>query len=195
VAQTRESLAQLPADANKVLGLFATSHTFNDASEEKLRARGLPTYDPAAPTVAEMTEVALRVLAAKNKRFLLIVEEEGADNFGNHNNAAGTLQAMHRADQAIGVARGFLQKNPQTLLLTASDSDAGGLRMIGCPLKHGGEIPDKLPARDPNGAPLDGQAGSETAPFLAAPDRQGRRLSFAIAWASHLDVSGGVLVQ
>jgi hypothetical protein len=29
-------------------------------------------------------------------------EEEGTDNFGNHNNAAGMLEAMRRGDERSG---------------------------------------------------------------------------------------------
>ena len=42
---------------------------------------------------------------------------------------------------------------------------------------------------------MDGLGGSGTAPFLAAPDRNGRRLPFGVVWASQDDVSGGVLVR
>ena len=36
---------------------------------------------------------------------------------------------------------------------------------------------------------------ARSAPFLAAPDRTGRRLPFAIAWASDGDMSGGGVVR
>ena len=195
VVRTRDDLLELPADTKKVLGLFAAYHTFHARPEEELKTAGLPMYEPAAPTVAQMAEAALRILSAKGKRFLLIVEEEGTDNFGNHNNAAGMLEAMRRADQAIGVAREYVKTHPHTLLLTASDSDAGGMRLLGYPIKSSGVVPAKLPQRDPNGAPIDGRDGTGTAPFLAAPDRAGRRLPFGIVWASLYDVSGGVLVR
>ncbi len=195
VVRTRDALLELPADTKKVLGLFAAYHTFHARTEEALKLAEFPMYEPAAPTVAEMTEIALRILSTKGRRFLLIVEEEGTDNFGNHNNAAGALEGMRRADDAIAVARDYINRHPRTLLLTASDSDAGGMRLLGFPLKPGAGVPDVLPPRDINGAPIDGQSGTGTAPFVAAPDRSGRRLSFAIVWASLYDVSGGVLVR
>jgi alkaline phosphatase len=195
VVHTREALVSLPAGTKRVLGLFAAGHTFNDMTEEKLAALNLPAFSPSAPTVAEMTEAALRVLSAHGKRFLLIVEEEGTDNFGNHNNASGMLEAMARADDAIGVARAYLARNPKTMILTASDSDAGGMRLQAVRGQWGKGLPEKLPPRDSNGAPVDGRKGTETAPFLAAPDRAGQRLPFAIVWAAKGDVSGGVLVR
>lgn len=195
VVRTRAELLALPPDAERVLGLFAENHTFNARDEETLRARGLPRWVPGAPTVAEMTEVALRILGRGDRRFLLVVEEEATDNFGNSNNASGMIEAMERADAAIGVARRFVADRPDTLLITAADSDGGGMRMIGLTLPPGAEPPATLPERTRNGSPIDGVDGAGTAPFVAAPDRFGRRLPFAVAWAAFGDVSGGVLVR
>lgn len=187
-----EELKKLPDDTDKVLGLFASYHTFHDKTEEELRERGLPLYEPGAPTLAEMTEQALRILRAKGRRFLLVVEEEGTDNFGNYNNAPGFLEAASRADDAIGLLRRYVAAHPETLLLTAADSDGGGLRVNGYPM---GEAPDTVPPRNANGAPMDGIAGTGTPPFTAAPDQFGQRLKFAVTWAARDDVSGGILVR
>ena len=195
VVFTRQELEALSPDTDKVLGLFAWASTFNDRSEEELAERALPLYAQAAPTLAEMTDAALRVLSKDNAQFLLVVEEEGSDNFGNHNNAAGVLESLRRADDAIGVAQRFLQDRPETLLLTCADSDGGGMRMVGIPMPPGATLPERLPKRDDNGAPIDGVHGTGSAPFLAAPDRSGQRLPFAITWSAKDDVSGGVVVR
>jgi alkaline phosphatase len=118
----------------ELLSLPESNHTFNDLSEEELAAAKLPMYWPDAPTVAEMTDWALRRLSRDGKQFLLVVEEEGTENFGDHNNAAGMLEAMRRGDEAIGVASEFVSKHPDTLLMTAADSDAGGIRLVGLPV-------------------------------------------------------------
>jgi len=194
VVYTLDQLQALPATTDKVLGLFAHDATFNAASEEELAEQGLPPFDPDAPTVAQMTDKALQILNAKGKRFLLIVEEEGTDNLGNAGNASGLIEGLRRADQAVAVLRDFLKRNPDTLLLNAADSDAGGARMDG--LRFGGDPVDKLPATTwRGGAPVDGVNGAETAPFTAAPDQFGQRLQFAVVWAGYSDVSGGILVR
>ncbi len=195
VVRTREELLALPEGTTRILGLFAHGATFNARSEEELAERGLDLYDPSAPTIGEMTAAALAALEAGGERFLLVVEEEGTDNFGNHNNASGVLEAARRADEAIGVCRRYLRERPSTLLMTAADSDGGGMRMIGPPVYPEGAERGVLPAEDPNGAPLDGVAGTGTAPFVAAADQFGNRWPFAIAWASYYDVSGGVVVR
>lgn len=193
VAFTRDELRAIPDDAGRVLGLFAAGDTYNDLSEEDLRAQGLPPYDPDAPTVAEMTEAAIRFLSHGGRRFFLVIEEEGTDNFGNANNARDCLLALKRADEAVGVALRQLERDPNTLVVTAADSDAGGLAIVGLPLSTDPEAP--LRGSDRNGAPWDGRDGTATPPFLAMPDAAGRRLPFAVAWASSGDLSGGVLAR
>lgn len=195
VVRTREQLAELPASTDRVLGLFAWSSTFNDKDEQTLAERGLPLFDPDAPTLADMTRAAIDVLSRDGGQFLLVIEEEGTDNFGNKNNAAGVLEAARRADDAIGVAQDFLVERPDTLIITTADSDGGGLRMVGIPQLPFVQTPDRLPERDANGSPIDGIGGTGTAPFLAQPDRFGQRLPFAVLWSAQDDVAGGVLVR
>lgn len=193
VVYTRKELQALPAGTRRVLGVFAAAHTFNDFPEEALRAMKRPLYQPDAPSVAEMTAAALRFLQADGRRFLLVVEEEGSDNFANVNNAAGTLAALARADSAMGVALDYLEDHPATLLLTTADSDAGGLQVYPTTDLTATEAP--LPERTDNGAPLDGRDGAGTPPFLALRNHDGRRLAFGVAWASRADNLGGIVAR
>lgn len=195
VVRTRAEMAALKPTATRVLGLFAHGSTFNDDSEENLRTRGLPLYVADAPTVGEMTQVAIDVLQRTKGQFLLVVEEEGTDNFGNNNNASGVLEACRRADEAFGVARAHLRINPRTLILTAADSDAGGMRMVGLEPADVDGAQRGLPPRTENGSPVDGVDGTGSIPFVAAPDAKGRRLPFYVVWATGDDVSGGILVR
>jgi alkaline phosphatase len=194
IVYTKDELQALPESTDRVLGLFAPAHTFNDRSEEELRVRGnAPLYYAAAPTVAEMLEAALRFLEAKGQRFLLVAEEEGSDNFANVNNAVGTLTALARADTAIGVALRYLADHPNTLVLTAADSDAGGLQVIAVRDSARYELPLDLITR--NGAPLDGSQGTGSVPFVAQADGFGTRLRFGIAWADYADLMGGIVAR
>lgn len=200
IVYTRDELKDLmssrtPGKPIKVLGIFAREHTFNDQSEETLREQGLPLFVPTAPDVGEMTEAALSILSDYDKRFLLVVEEEGSDNFGNKNNAAGVMESLRRADRAMGVALDYIEKNPKTLVMTTADSDAGGMQVYGYDLREDAKPVEKVPDRDANGGPVDGIDGASTAPFVAAPDRAGKRLPFGIVWASRDDVAGGILVR
>jgi alkaline phosphatase len=195
VVYTRDELLDLPPETPKVLGVFAAGHTFIDRSEEYLREQEFPMYWHWSPTVAEMTAAALEFLEASGRQFLLVVEEEGSDNFANGNNALGTLTALARADEAIGVAMEFIEKDPATLLITAADSDAGGLQVY--PIRD----PDSLVAETPippttrNGGALDGREGTGTPPFMSQPDQFGNRWPFGIAWASFDDNLGGIVAK
>jgi alkaline phosphatase len=175
-----------------------------------------PGYNP--PTFAEMTEVAIQILdrAAKkqrnpkNRRFFLVAEQEANDNFGNNDNAVGMLQAMRDTDDAIGIARAYLKKNPRTLILTAADSDAGGMQ-VNSPNKSGsnpptnviapGETPDDAGKAGVNPASggaavdsfIDGVEGRESRLFLSAPDQFGKSLQFGIIWPGTGDYHGGMI--
>lgn len=72
---------------------------------------------------------------------MLVTEIESTDNMSNDNNAIGGLRALHRADQVIAVARRFQRHYRQTLILTAADSDAGGLQVVSPPpLNEDGKV-------------------------------------------------------
>ena len=194
IVYNRAELLNIPDDAEKILGVFALHHTFNDKSEEKLTELGLPNYKTTAPTLAEMTDAAIKFLSKKEGNFFLVVEEEGTDNFGNSNNANGFFEALKRADDAIGIAYSFLLQNPNTLLITAADSEAGGLELRGFTVESmNPDLP--LPLTDKNGAPLDGKNGQGTPPFISAPDKFGKTLPFAVSWSSYGDICGSVVAK
>ncbi len=193
VVYTRDELLNTSFNEKKILGVFAARSTFNDRTEEELKEKRLPNFNPTAPTVAEMTKFAIEFLSQKGQ-FFLIVEEEGTDNFGNRNNANGKLEALNNADEAIGFALEFIEKNPNTMLITASDSEAGGMEVIGYEIENLSEL-NPLPERDANGAPIDGREGTGTLPFFSAPDKNGNRFPFAVSWSCYGDVTGGVVAR
>jgi alkaline phosphatase len=182
---------------------------------------GEPGHNP--PTFKELTEVAITILdrVAKrqenpaNRKFFLVAEQEANDNFGNNDNAIGLLHALRDTDEAMGVARSYLARNPRTLILTAADSDAGGLQVTS-PYRNtvtttAGEInttsfsfgfssnpaagaaaqpnvPDGLEGRGQNGV-----APGGTKMFLSEPDMIGQRNEFAIAWPGTGDYAGAIV--
>ncbi len=194
VVYTRDELLQLPANTQKVLGIFAADDTYNDAPEEELKKQNLPLYVPTAPTVAEMLDATLKIVSQNSKGFFVVLEEEGSDNFCNFNHAAGCIQAVKHADDAVGVAMKFIEKNPNTLLMTAADSDAGGLEVVGVTEKDF-PLNKVLPEKGKNGSPWDGKEGTATLPFVSAPDKQGKRFPFAIAWAGLGDFTGSIVAK
>lgn len=193
IVYTKEEMFNISHGENKILGVFAAINTFNDRTEEDLKAAGLPNFSPTAPTVDEMTKFALEFLSSKGQ-FFLVVEEEGTDNFGNRNNANGKLEALLNADNAIGEVLEFMKNNSNTLLVTAADSEAGGLEVSGYEVAKL-DPNDPLPASDANGAPMDGRDGTNTLPFMTAPDKNGKSFPFGIVWSCFGDVTGSVVAR
>jgi alkaline phosphatase len=213
VVYTRDELIEAAANPaiTRVLGVFACGNTYNAASEERLRAEGLPLYFPWAPTIAEMSEAALRILSrnpkAAEKGIFIVAEDEATDDFGNHANARGSFEAGRRSDAAFGIFLKFLANNPNTLLLNAADSGAGAKSILGWDPEAMARIRERKvthgyfarghntnPAGELIHVPVDGIDGAGTEPFLAAPDKFGNRWEFVVQWLRD-DVSGHVLAR
>ncbi|WP_071191735.1 alkaline phosphatase [Trichormus sp. NMC-1] len=191
------ALLDLATPPTKVLGVFAPIHTFNDRPEEVLAANNLPLYRETAPTIAEMLDVTQKLMEMHpnfDNGSIAIVEEEGTDNFGNNNNTPGTLEGLRRTDAAIGVAMDFIEKYPNTLMVTAADSDAGGLQVVDprTPGVNLGNI-NNNPTTENRNVPLDGQTGANTLPYVSAPDASGDVFGFGIGWAGTPDFSGSIV--
>jgi alkaline phosphatase len=194
IVYTRDELLALPNSTERVLGLFAPAHTFNDRTDQELRLYGGgPLYYPGAPSVADMLSVTLRLLEERGEQFLVVLEEEGSDNFANVNNAIGTLTALARADTAIGVALDHVNRHPSTLVITVADSDAGGMEVFAVKDSSDHHMPLDLITN--NGAPLDGPEGPGSVPFVSLPDQFGERHYFGIAWADTEDLMGGIVAR
>jgi alkaline phosphatase len=206
IVYTRDELmVAAQGTTTKILGVFASEHSFHDRREEELRAKGLPLYVPGSPTFAEMSKSALKILSrnpkAAGKGIFIVAEEEGTDNFGNVANARGSFEAGKRADEAFGVFVDFVNQNPNTLLITAADSSAGGKHILGEDAEgmkkyiKDGIVTEADINSGQDGkyvkAPLDGIDGANTAPFMA----EGKQLPFVVTWATRHDLSGGVLAR
>ena len=206
VVYTLEELASLPADTEKVLGIFAAEDTYNDTDEAALIEQGfvddngeLILYGQPGnenpPTVAQMLEATLGLNIFQNPEngMFVVLEEEATDNFGNNNNAVGTIEAVLRADAAIGVAQDYIDNiNPHTLLITAADSDGGGLEVD----DRSGETVGTTRVQPPfePRPPYDGTTGNDTAPFVTgAPDADGDIFEFGVLWSGNPDVAGSIV--
>ena len=231
-----ELLAVDTASTDHLLGIFAAEDTYNDFFEDELRRDGFvdengdlilygqPPLNPNPPTIAEMLEVALPILDRDPDGFFLVLEEEATDNFGNDNNASGVIEAAIRADEAIGVALDFVDNvDPNTLVITAADSDAGGLEVDDVPIGGFGLPNDDITDPVEAGFTLRVQAQTQAfgsgadgilvqvddidgsndvpgfstdvfEPFVTgAPDADGDTFEFGVAWATRSDVNGGIV--
>lgn len=131
---TRGELAGAPAD-RPWLGLFEGSHlpfTVDHQGSDALRS--------AIPTLAEMTEAALRRLG-REERFILQVEGARVDMAAHLNDPAGTLLDQIAFDDAVAVVAAFQQRHPDTLVLLTSDHSTGGLALNGAGRSYARSIP------------------------------------------------------
>jgi alkaline phosphatase len=192
IVRTRDELRRLPADATRVIGLFAADDTFEELDAAELAASGRESvFLTGVPRYDEMVAVALRVLAVNPRGFLLVAEEEATDNLAGRNNVAAVVDAALGADRAIADALALAAQRPALTVVVASDSDCGGLQARGSDVVAGRRV---APTAE-NGAPQHGVAGPDSVPFVAAPDRAGRRLPFIVSWAADGDVAGGLVVR
>ena len=211
----REELQNIPEDTTQLLGIFAAEDTYNDNTEEENRALKLDSYGQLLPdgtptnqpTVAEMLEAALPILSADEDGFMVVMEEEGTDNLANNNNSVGTLEATLRADAALGVAMDYIQQeDPNTLLITAADSEAGGVQ-VWQPTPFGDALPETLLeplTLDVNPTdeetfqnPVDGSDGRvpPLTTFEAKPSLDGEMGNFVTAWSGTSDFAGSVVAK
>ncbi len=119
VVSEREALLDHASKRKKLLGLFSASNLpyVLDRRSESL---------DGVPSLAELTEAALRVLGAEEKGFFLMVEGGRIDYAGHDNDAGAMLHEILDFDEALGVASRFQSKNPDTLLLVTADHGTGG---------------------------------------------------------------------
>jgi len=149
------------ANGPKILGLLANDGMFLAQPEDEGAV-----YDPAVP-LPEMTRKAIEVLSRNEKGFFLMVEEEAIDEMSHSNNAEFMLESGKQLDEAVGVAKDYAERHPDTLLVVAADHETGGLSIE--TLSQGG-------ADDP----LE-ESSEEDGPFRVASSKG----LFSTDWTSH----------
>jgi alkaline phosphatase len=81
------------------------------------------------PSLAEMTDAALRALEQDSPNgFVLLIESENTDAAGHRNDAAALIRDLWAFDAAVQRALAFQSQAPgETLVLLAGDHETGGL--------------------------------------------------------------------
>jgi alkaline phosphatase len=77
----------------------------------------------------EMTRKAIEVLSKNKNGFFLMVEGSLIDKNAHAKNLPAVLTEVLDMDDAIGVAKGFAEKNKQTLIVVTADHETGGLAL------------------------------------------------------------------
>lgn len=102
-----------------VLGLFKNS-VMPDALTERDELKR--TY----PSLREMTEKALQLLASNEQGFFLMVEAGQIDWAAHNNDAGGLLHEMIRMDDTLESILDWVEERDDTLLVVTADHETGG---------------------------------------------------------------------
>ncbi|WP_105188948.1 alkaline phosphatase [Pseudoalteromonas sp. T1lg48] len=113
--QYSDSLAQLEQiEQVPAIGLYA--------------AKGLPfALDSDPERLTKMTRKALSLLEQNEKPFFVMIEGSQIDWCGHANDIACAMAEMHDFAEAIKIAKDFIAKHPDTLLVVTADHSTGGL--------------------------------------------------------------------
>ena len=117
--ENREQL--LSATDRKIWGMFASDAMAYELDREKLQ--------PQEPSLAEMTDKAIKVLSKNNKGFFLFVEGSKVDWASHANDPSGVISDVLAFDDAVKTALDFAKKDGNTLVLAFSDHGNGGMSL------------------------------------------------------------------
>jgi len=83
------------------------------------------------PSLSEMTKKSLEILktatAQSNKGFFLMVEGSMIDRAAHLNDPVGHISEIVEYNKAVKVVKDFIDRNPDTIMLSVSDHETGGL--------------------------------------------------------------------
>ncbi len=115
IVETADALAEIDLDeVTALVGLFEEGP--------------MPAAPSRRPTLSEMTDVALQVLAKDPDGFFLMVEGSQPDWRGHQNQPLEDVVAeMLDFDAAIGRGLAYQREEPGTLIVVVADHETGGL--------------------------------------------------------------------
>lgn len=131
------SLAAVPADTQRLLGLFHLSNM--NVAKDKMdgrRAPGTPTVVgaygfPDQPMLDEMTVKALEVLSRNPNGFVLMVEGGSIDKQAHLMDSERWIIDTIEFDYAIEKCRQFAASRQDTLVVVTADHECAGANVIG----------------------------------------------------------------
>lgn len=107
-----------------VLGLFAPGHLDYEVDRQHQSSS-------TQPSLEAMTERALQLLSASDQGFFLMVEGGRIDHAGHVNDSVGHLHDIAAFDAAVQRGLAFAEQHGDTLVVSTSDHETGGLTLAG----------------------------------------------------------------
>ncbi|KAL7751776.1 hypothetical protein RI367_002776 [Sorochytrium milnesiophthora] len=113
----KEAASSLP-----MLGLFTNSHMSYEIDRNST----------VEPSLAEMAQKALSILSAATSDcdspgFFIMIEGSRIDMAAHSNDAAGHVHDILAYQDAVAIVKSYVAANPQTIALSVSDHETGGL--------------------------------------------------------------------
>ncbi|WP_377295491.1 alkaline phosphatase [Rhizobium sp. SGZ-381] len=148
-----ELAAASGSNQDKLLGLFHTGNMDVTLDREFLK-KGTVDKFPDQPGLVDMTKAALDKLSKNPDGFFLMVEGASIDKMSHPLDWDRAVVDTIEFDKAIGVARAFAEKNPDTLIVVTGDH-THGVSIIGTvdDDKPGTEMREKVGTYDAAGFP------------------------------------------
>ena len=142
-APDRTTLNNVPANTDKLLGLFSFSNM--NVAKDKIDGRrntvpaGSATGQtvvtdygfPDQPMLDEMTDKALTVLNRNPNGFVLMIEGASIDKQAHQMDSERWIEDAIEFDYAVEKVRQFVLANPDTLAIITADHECGGINIIG----------------------------------------------------------------
>lgn len=122
-ATTASELAS-GSNTGKLLGLFHTGNLDTTLDREFLKKGSVDKF-PEQPGLVAMTEAALDQLSRNAEGFVLVVEAANVDKMSHPLDWDRAVIDTIEFDKAVGVARDFAEKNPDTLIIVTGDHTHG----------------------------------------------------------------------
>lgn len=114
ICKTTDELLK-SSEKSKLLGLFDQGHMAYCIDRAALELKG------KLPSLAQMTQSALRNLHAGGEKFFLQVEGGRVDHAAHVNDSGAIMHEMIDFDNAVQVALDFQKENPDTLVIVTTD--------------------------------------------------------------------------
>ncbi|SES22598.1 alkaline phosphatase [Rhizobium sp. NFR03] len=111
-------------NAAKLLGLFHTGN-MDSILDRNILKKGTVSKFPNQPGLVDMTNAALTQLSKNEDGFFLMVEGASIDKMSHPMDWDRALYETIEFDKAVGVARDFAAKNPDTLIVVTGDHTHG----------------------------------------------------------------------
>ncbi|MDB6134120.1 MAG: alkaline phosphatase [Verrucomicrobiales bacterium] len=134
-ASNRTTLNELPANEDRLLGLFHSGNM--DIAMDKIASRrggakvGSVAAFPDQPMLDEMTDKALQVLSKNPLGFVLMIEGASIDKQAHNMDTERWILDTVEFDKSIARVMAFQEANPDTLIIVTADHECAGINLIG----------------------------------------------------------------